>query len=172
MNYTFSFRNEKSDPSSEFQFQDIESRVESNTVIIPRPKGLHPGVSKDFVKCPVENCSKDKIRRDNWVSHIKNKVICGSDQKPVSRKSQEFRKASKDKQNHTLFFIDGGFSLDNLPSPPVVEETVKEKNRNISSMIKQLQAVAPASLEAEAGAGETCGQVFNGRKKVLRDALL
>ena len=123
LNYTFSFRNQLSVPSSELQLS-----VQRPKVIMTRPKGLHPGVSKDFVKCPVENCSKDKIRRDNWVSHIKNKVICGSDQKPVSRESQEFRKASKDKQNHTLFFIDGGFSLDNLPSPPVVEEKTHQEN--------------------------------------------
>ena len=81
--------------------------------------------------------------------HIKNKVICGSDQKPVSRESLEFRKAKKDKKNHTLFFINGGFSLDNLPSPPVVEETVKENFIKISSVFHALPA--PVSLEAEAG---------------------
>ena len=40
-------------------------------------------------------------------------------------------KLSKDKQNHTLLFISGEFSLDNLPDPIVVEEPVKEKNQDI-----------------------------------------
>ena len=35
-----------------------------------RVKGLHPGSSKDVVKCPVDSCSKVKVRRDNWVKHI------------------------------------------------------------------------------------------------------
>ena len=94
-------------------------------------RGLHPGVSKDLVQCPVEGCSQVKMRTDNWVLHMKSKVICGNDNKPVSQGSLQFRTASKDKQNHTLLFISGGFSLDNLPDPIVVEEPVKEKNQDI-----------------------------------------
>ena len=95
-----------------------------------RPKGLHPGVSKDLVQCPVEGCSKVEMRRDNWVKHMKTKVICGSDNKPVSQGSLQFRNASDDKKNHTLLFLNGGFSLDNLPSPIVVEKAVKETHRS------------------------------------------
>ena len=92
-----------------------------------RPKGLHPGVSKDLVQCPVEGCSKVEMRRDK---HMKTKVICGSDNKPVSQGSLQFRNASDDKKNHTLLFLNGGFSLDNLPSPIVVEKAVKETHRS------------------------------------------
>ena len=116
-----------------------------------RPKGLNPGVSKDLVQCPVEGCSVVKTRRDNWVSHIKTQVIWGPDKKPVPRESKDFKtNKNKDKQNHTLFFINGGFSLANLPSPILVEETVKEKTREITSMFQRLPAPASAGLEAEA----------------------
>ena len=65
-----------------------------------RPKGLNPGVSKDLVQCPV-GCRVVKTRRDNWVSHIKNKVICDSDSKPVSWGSLQFKTTNKHKQNFT-----------------------------------------------------------------------
>ena len=42
----------------------------SELVIMGRVRGLHPGSSKDVVKCPVDSCSKVKVRRDNWVKHI------------------------------------------------------------------------------------------------------
>ena len=114
-----------------------------------RPKGLHPGVSKDLVQCPVEGCSKVEMRRDNWVKHMKTKVICGSDNKPVSQGSLQFRNASDDKKNHTLLFLNGGFSLDNLPSPIVVEKAVKETHRSqdISSMFQKLSA--PVAQETQ-----------------------
>ena len=46
------------------------------------------------------------------------------------------------------FFIDGGFSLDNLPSPVVIEEQIKvTKSKDISKMFQQ--------PTARSGAGET-----------------
>ena len=112
-----------------------------------RKKGLHPGVSKDLVQCPVNGCSKVKMRRDNYVGHMKNKVILGKDNKPVSQGSLQFKTASKDKQNHTLLLISGSFSLDNLPDPIIVEEHIMEKENNldISSMFKKIQPPAAAA---------------------------
>ena len=64
----------------------LEVRVRQwELVIMGRMKGLHPGVSKDLVQCPVNGCSKVKMRRDNYVGHMKNKVILGKDNKPVSQ---------------------------------------------------------------------------------------
>ena len=92
---------------------------------MPKPKPINPGIGKDNVQCPVPGCPKTSIRRDNWQHHIKNKVILESDDKnPVSVQSPLFKKANKDKKDHTRFFIDGGFSLDNLPSPVVIEEHI------------------------------------------------
>ena len=102
-----------------------------------KPKGLNPAVGKDMVQCPVPGCSKTNIRRDNWQNHMKNKVICEG-KKPVSISSALFKNANKDKRDHTRFFIDGGFSLDNLPSPVVIEEQIKvTKSKDISKMFQQ-----------------------------------
>ena len=49
--------------------------VTSLLVIMGRVKGLHPGSSKDIVQCPVDGCIKVKVRRDNWIKHMKNQVI-------------------------------------------------------------------------------------------------
>lgn len=112
-----------------------------------KPKGLNPAVGKDMVQCPVPGCSKTNIRRDNWQNHMKNKVICEG-KKPVSISSALFKNANKDKRDHTRFFIDGGFSLDNLPSPVVIEEQIKvTKSKDISKMFQQ--------PTARSGAGET-----------------
>ena len=109
-----------------------------------RKKGLHPGVSKDLVQCPVDGCSKVKMRRDNYVGHMKNKESLA---KITSRFHSFFKTASKDKQNHTLLLISGSFSLDNLPDPIIVEEHVMEKENNldISSMFKKIQPPAAAA---------------------------
>ena len=113
-----------------------------------RVKGLHPGSSKDIVQCPVDGCIKVKVRRDNWIKHMKNQVIVGNDNKPVSQGSLQFKTASKEKQNHTLLLISGSFSLDNLPDPILVEEHVKDKNQDISSMFIKIRPPA-ASPETE-----------------------
>ena len=120
---------------------------------MPKPKPINPGIGKDNVQCPVPGCPKTSIRRDNWQHHIKNKVILESDDKnPVSVQSPLFKKANKDKKDHTRFFIDGGFSLDNLPSPVVIEEHIKvTKSKDISKMFLQPAARPEAPFVEEAG---------------------
>ena len=128
-------------------FSLAELLPRSELVIMGRVKGLHPGSSKDIVQCPVDGCIKVKVRRDNWIKHMKNQVIVGNDNKPVSQGSLQFKTASKEKQNHTLLLISGSFSLDNLPDPIIVEEHVMEKENNldISSMFKKIQPPAAAA---------------------------
>ena len=60
-------------------FSLAELLPRSELVIMGRVKGLHPGSSKDMVQCPVDGCIKVKVRRDNWIKHMKNQVIVGNE---------------------------------------------------------------------------------------------
>ena len=55
-------------------------------------------------------------------------------------------------KKQTRIFIDGGFSLDNLPSPVVIEEHIKvTKSKDISKMFLQPAARPEAPFVEEAG---------------------
>ena len=87
--------------------------------------------------------SKVKMRRDNYVGHMKNKEILGKDNKLVS----QFSSLKPQAKTSKITLSCSSFSLDNLPDPIIVEEHVMEKENNldISSMFKKIQPPAAAA---------------------------
>ena len=82
-------------------FSLAELLPRSELVIMGRVKGLHPGSSKDMVQCPVDGCIKVKVRRDNWIKHMKNQVIVGKKYNIKTVKCQVCGYPSNFKNNKT-----------------------------------------------------------------------
>ena len=107
-----------------------------------KPRATDKPPSKTLkLACPVPGCQTEPKTKQNLNDHLGAYLASDSNGNPISDKSECFKKLSKLKQMHTLYFIENNKRLTDLPKGTVVSENriqtlfmkVNEKKRRLDN---------------------------------------
>ena len=79
------------------------------------------------LKFPCKVCEKE-FRSDKLTEHYRNTVEFDSEGNPLSKFSKQFSQLNQSKKEHTLFFLDNGFTQKKMPNYKAGEGTSVKTN--------------------------------------------